>query len=171
MKRPSDLKHITDMHGARIRHLEALLMSTGFHSMPLTAPFSWTGPTPGPGPFQPELPTQLEVMRPSPEPPVWPTGMIGYEPSPMDLSSNPVSVNFRRSSSLSTSESLDLQHSSPRDTQSPGGTGSDEKRGRQREKTRKGSAMDIQVSMDSMDLDPMFAGATRRNEEAGGMRW
>jgi len=158
------------MQAARIQHLEALLMSTGFNSMP-SAPFSWSGPPSGSGPFQADLPTQLEVMRPSPEPPVWSGGMIGYDDSPPELSSNSVVTAFRRSSSLSTGEdSAEGQYISPADMQSPDAVGSEEKRGRQMERIlRKDPSADIQVSLSGMDLDSMFGAP--REDETGRLRW
>lgn len=161
------------MQTARIQHLEGLLMSTGLSSMS-QAPFSWSTPTTSElAPFQTELPNQLQVMRPSPEPPVWTTGVIAYEPSPTDLSSNSVITSLRRSSSSSTHpESTKGHQPSPMNahSQSPGGPGPEDMRGRRSERAAmKDSAMEIQVSMSGMELDGLFAGA--RREEAGGMRW
>ncbi len=163
----SDLRHITQTQRAKIDHLESFMTSMGFNTIP-PAPFLWSGST-GDRPYQPDLQMQLEVMRPSPEPPVWNPSMIAYEPSPSTgLSSISVSGHhLRRSSSLSL-ESVEEQNSSPMDDTSPD---SEEKRGRQMDRApRKDSALDIQVSMGGMDLDVMFGGV-RREEEAGGMRW
>jgi hypothetical protein len=165
----SDLKHITELQAARIQHLESLLASTG-----ITQPsFSWpTGPAMTPfngleGSHLATLPEhQLEVMRPSPEsasplPGTWQTGradLMAYEPSPRSSAS---ANDFRRSSSLSTSESLegDLKQAgfklSPGDHASP-----ILEEFTSPHPTRKLSDVELQMSMSGMDIDAMF-GARR----------
>lgn len=165
----SDLKHITELQAARIQHLEALLASTGMAQ----PSFSWpTGPAMTPfngidGSHLATLPEhQLEVMRPSPEsasplPTPWHTGradLMAYEPSPHSSAS---ANDFRRSSSLSTSESIegDLRHVGLK--LSPGEHASPiMEEFTSPHPARKLSDVELQMSMSGMDIDAMF-GARR----------
>ena len=112
-------------------------------------------PQRGSDPFSAEpfaLSTDLEVLRPSPEPERsahdW-HEHFGLAPSPTILSSDSAA---RRSSSLSTSESV--EQISP---MNPSGPNKEDRRGRQNERSsRMDSAAGIQVSMSDMDLDAMF---------------
>lgn len=165
----SDLKHITELQAARIQHLEALLASTGMAQ----PSFSWPGGpamTPFNGIEGPHLATlpehQLEVMRPSPEsasplPAPWQTGradLMAYDPSPHSSTS----VNdFRRSSSLSTSESIEGDLKNVGFKLSPGGNTSPiMEEFTSPHPARKLSDVELQMSMSGMDIDAMF-GARR----------
>lgn len=161
---------------------------------------------------------QLDVMRPSPESQPkqrdpWnlsfdeavDTGLMAFDPTPrtnedqMDTM-DPMEHNaFRRSSSLSTSESLgsgsgnrslfnasdnEMVYGSLRNMASPRMMSLveefDYQRGRQRERpndhvfdqpaTQKADDADIHLGMSGMDLDAMFTNRGRE-EDAGGMRW
>ncbi|WWD21687.1 hypothetical protein CI109_106173 [Kwoniella shandongensis] len=129
----------------------------------------------------------LEMMRPSPEPErqfsfdnfgldnhrsSWAPNaeaqnstndiLMGFEPSPTDVSSS--SINMRRSSadSVSSGGSQD-EEGNGADAPSPV---MDDTRGRQRERTvRKDSQAELQMSMSSL-----FSGS-HREEDAAGIRW
>jgi len=177
------------MQAARIQHLESALMSTGFSSMaPLAGEqntFMWSGNgsfAGHPGVSQPPnlAPLsehhQLEVMRPSPElesVSSWQVGrgqdsLMAFEPSPTEHSSGS-GHNFRRSSSLSASDSIEGDSKSGfKGTPDGlmlgdlGGIASDDR-------TRKMSESDLHMSISGIDLDAMFG--TRKDEMAAPLRW
>jgi hypothetical protein len=185
------------MQAVRIQQLEALL---GYQAAQSTAaPLAWQPDAGTFNPFAKTavprgadlIPLQehrLEVMRPSPEPETRPligafyesfpasTGTTAFVPSPTNVSTGSASANdLRRSSSISTSISLDGRGSgnkpSPLDAQL---FTDEDTRGRGRHMNRynrKESDADIQLSMSSMDLDAMFGGGPRVEEDSGGMRW
>jgi hypothetical protein len=185
----SDLKHITEMQAARIQHLESALLSTGFSSMPSMSggndTFLWSGAEafsthagvsqpPNLAPLSEHH--QLEVMRPSPELESissWQVGrgqdgLMAFEPSPTDHSTGSAH-NFRRSSSLSASDSIDSDSKSgfkgTPDRLLLGDLGSIPSGDR----TRKMSDAELHLSMNSMDIDAMFG--SRKVETSGTLRW
>jgi hypothetical protein len=99
-------------------------------------------------------PSQLEMMRPSPEPEQL---VEPFQLAPGD---------YRRSISSDSSGALAQSASDVSPAESSRG---EESRGRQRDRpVRKNTDMELQMSMSGMDLDTMF---TRREEDNGGMRW
>lgn len=117
----SDLKHITEMQAARIQHLESLLPSV---SQP---GFAWPEATFA----NPPQPMSTSYVGSS---------LMAFQPSPTEQSSGSAN-NFRRSSSLSASESLEGMY------EVKGGEG-----------CRAMGDVDLQLSMSSMDMDAMMFG-------------
>lgn len=153
----SDLKHITEMQAARIQQLESMLSVSSQQFWP-NANFTHVSQ-------QPDLATlaehsQLDILQTSPDGGstsslhAWPhssSGLMAFQPSPTDHSSG--SNNFRRSSSLSTSDSAEKQDSTSPNAVSPHG--------------RKPSEVELQLSMSGMDIDSMFL----PRDELRGSRW